>query len=96
MAIVTGATTPEAKRDVAAVEGYLDASMAQDPERAARHVADGFLVRFTGGRVFTDASGPTSFNKARYKWVKKRIERYDVVPGDGETIVYSTGLLYGE
>lgn len=96
MAHIIGATTPEAKRDVAAVEAYLEASMAQDPERASRYIAEGFRVTFTGGRVFTDASGPTSFNKARYGWVKKRIERYEVVTGANETIVYSLGFLYGE
>jgi hypothetical protein len=32
----------------------------------------------------------------RYKWVKKKMERTDVAPGDGETVVYNTGTLYGE
>jgi hypothetical protein len=42
------------------------------------------------------------FNASRYKWVKKRIERTEVViatPEEiarGETIVYSLGTLYGE
>ncbi len=84
-------------RDLEAVKAYLDATMAPDPVRAARHVAPGFTVRFTGGRVFRTPEGPTSFNAARYRWVKKRIERYDVVPGEGgETIVYSLGTLHGE
>jgi len=83
-------------RDLQAVKDYLDASMAPDPLRAARHVAPGFLCRFTGGREFHAPDGPAAFNKARYKWVRKRIERYDVVPGADETIVYSLGHLYGE
>lgn len=88
---------PEAEHDLAAVKAYLDASMAPDPVRAATYVAKGFVARFTGGRVFDSPSGPTGFNAVRYRWVKKRIERYDVVPGgtDG-TIVYSLGYLYGE
>lgn len=88
--------TTQSDKDLQAVKDYLDASMAQDPERAARHVATPFLVRFTGNRHFDAPSGPTSFNAARYKWVKKRIERYDVVAGEGETIIYSLGYLYGE
>lgn len=83
------------ERDLQAVKDYLEASMAPDPVRAAKHVAPGFICRFTGHRVFDTPSGPTGFNAARYKWVKKRIERYDVVPGERETIVYSLGYLYG-
>lgn len=85
------------ERDLEAVKAYLNATMAQDPEHAARYVAPGFTVRFTGGRLFHAPDGPTGFNAARYKWVKKRIERYDVMPGEGgETVIYSLGYLYGE
>lgn len=83
-------------RDLQAVKDYLAASMAPDPELAATFLAPGFLCRFTGNRVFHTAAGPTGFNANRYKWVKKRIERYDVMAGDGETIIYSLGYLYGE
>lgn len=84
------------ERDLQAVKDYLAASMAPDPVRAATYVAAGFTCRFTGNRLFDTPSGPTSFNAARYKWVKKRIERYDVVPGETETIIYSLGYLHGE
>lgn len=86
-------------RDVEAVRNYLDASMAPDPERAASFVSPDFVARFTGGRVFRSPSGPTGFNAVRYRWVKKRIERTEVVEledGAEETIVYSLGTLYGE
>lgn len=85
----------QADRDLQTVKDYLEASMAPDPVRAARHVAPEFLCRFTGNRHFDTPSGPTGFNAARYQWVKKRIERYDVVPGETETIIYSLGYLYG-
>ncbi len=85
-----------AKANLEAVKNYLEASMAPDPVRAATFVAKDFVCRFTGNRVFDKPSGPTSFNATRYKWVKKRIERYDVVPGEDETIIYSIGYLYGE
>lgn len=87
----------DAASDLEAVKSYLEASMKPDPVRAASFVAPGFVARFTGGRVFDSPSGPTGFNAVRYRWVKKRIERYDVVPGGPEgTVIYSLGYLYGE
>lgn len=83
------------EKDLQAVKDYLAASMAPDPVLAATFVAPGFTCRFTGGRVFDTPSGPTGFNAARYAWVKKRIERYDVVPAGEQTIVYSLGYLHG-
>ncbi|MDQ0458008.1 nuclear transport factor 2 family protein [Rhizobium paknamense] len=84
-----------ARKDLEAVKAYLEASMAPDPVRAATYVSQKFLCRFTGNRVFDTPSGPTGFNAQRYQWVKKRIERYDVVEGEEETIIYSLGYLYG-
>ena len=53
-------------------------------------------ITFTGGRKYRHPRETTAFNAKRYKWVKKKMERTDVVPGDGETIVYNLGTLYGE
>lgn len=82
--------------DAALVRDFLEASMAPDPERAATYMAEDVRIVFTGGRPFSHPSGPTGFNAMRYAWVKKRMERFDVAPGDGETVVYSVGTLYGE
>jgi ketosteroid isomerase-like protein len=82
--------------DAALVRDFLVASMAPDPERAASYMAPDVEITFTGGRVFSHPSGPTDFNARRYRWVKKRMERFDIAPGDGETVVYSVGTLYGE
>jgi len=82
--------------DAALVRDFLEASMAPDPERAATFMADDVVITFTGGRVFAHPREPTAFNARRYKWVKKRMERFDVAPGEGETVVYSVGTLYGE
>lgn len=82
--------------DADIVRLYLEASMEPDPVKAALYVADPVEIVFTGGRIFDDPSGPTSFNARRYKWVKKNMERFDVCPGEGETIIYSIGTLYGE
>ena len=61
----------------------LEATLGQPDQRA-------------GGREFDHPRGPTGFNARRYRWVKKKMDRFDVCPGADETIVYSVGTLYGE
>jgi hypothetical protein len=78
------------------VERFLAASMVPDPETAARYIAADLRITFTGGREYRHPSETAAFNASRYKWVKKAMERTDVVPGNGETIVYNLGTLYGE
>jgi ketosteroid isomerase-like protein len=80
------------------VEEFLDASMVPDPVRARTYMAPDVKITFTGGRKFDDPSGTAAFNAARYRVVKKKFERTDVVAGGtaDETIVYNTGTLYGE
>lgn len=85
----------DTQRDAAIVTAYLEASMVPDPERAAAYMAPEIEIVFTGARVFRHPRGVTAFNAGRYAWVKKRMERLDVVPGDGATTVYSLGTLYG-
>lgn len=80
------------------VEAFLEASMVPDPVRARTYMAADVRITFTGGRKFDDPSGTAAFNAARYRLVKKKFERTDVVAGgtEDETIVYNTGTLYGE
>ena len=78
------------------VDEYLRVLMLPDPVAARRFIAPDLRIRFTGGRAMKDPSECTAFNAARYKWVKKKMERTDVVAGEGETIVYNLGTLYGE
>lgn len=87
-------TAAEAARDI--VLAYLEASMVPDPETAARYVADGVRITFTGAREFGHPREVTAFNAGRYRWVKKRMERVDVAPHPDRTVVYSLGTLYGE
>jgi ketosteroid isomerase-like protein len=75
---------------------YLEASMKPDPETAAGYVDENVVITFTGGRVFDHPAGPTSFNQHRYRWVKKRLGRFDECRGEDGVIVYSLGTLYGE
>lgn len=80
------------------VEDFLDASMIPDPVRARAYMAPDVKITFTGGRKFDDPAGTAAFNATRYRSVKKKFERTDVVAGgtDDETVVYNTGTLYGE
>ena len=80
------------------VEEFLDASMIPDPVRARTYMAPDVKITFTGGRKFDDPAGTAAFNAARYRVVKKKFERTDVVAGgtDEETVVYNTGTLYGQ
>jgi hypothetical protein len=78
------------------VERFLEASMVPDPETAARYIASDLKITFTGGRKYSHPRETAGFNAKRYRWVKKRMERTDVVPGASETIVYNLGTLYGE
>lgn len=80
------------------VDEYLRILMIPDPASASRFVSPDLQIRFTGGRRMTAPAQCAQFNAARYKWVKKRIERTEVVAGGTpeETVVYSLGTLYGE
>lgn len=90
-------TTPSRSEEAARiVDAFLEASMRPDPELAATFMAPGVRIVFTGGRVFSHPREATAFNAGRYRWVKKRIERNDVAPGEVETIVYNLGTLHGE
>lgn len=90
------AANDETNEAASIVERFLIASMVPDPQTAATYIADNLAITFTGGRKYKHPSETAAFNAGRYKWVKKKMERTDVVPGRGETIVYNLGTLYGE
>jgi hypothetical protein len=97
MPLSAAAPTPDATAEAAGiVERFLVASMVPDPETAASFMTPDVAITFTGGRTFKHPRETTAFNAMRYKWVKKKMERTDVSPGSGETVVYNTGTLYGE
>ncbi len=81
----------------AIVDEFLRLVMIPDPQAAAAFVASDIRIRFTGNRPMTHPSQTSAFNAGRYAWVKKRIERTEVVAGgtDEETVVYSLGTLHG-
>ena len=80
------------------VDEFLRLVMIPDPTSARRFVAPGLRIRFTGNRAMSDPAECTAFNAARYRWVRKRIERTETVAGGGAdgAVVYSLGTLYGE
>ena len=90
------AATDETVQAADIIERFLIASMVPDPQTAARYISDELRITFTGGRKYRHPRETAAFNAKRYKWVKKKMERTDVVPGNGETIVYNLGTLYGE
>jgi hypothetical protein len=95
-------TVPTTAAEV--VDEFLRLIMIPDPEAARRYTAAPLRIRFTGGRAMSDPAECTAFNRSRYKWVKKRIERTETVGRvsgngvavDGEEVVYSIGTLHGE
>lgn len=80
------------------VDEYLRLLMIPDPAAASAFIAPDLRIRFTGNRAMKHPSECSAFNAQRYAWVKKRIERTEVVAGGSaeETVVYSLGTLYGE
>jgi hypothetical protein len=92
----TVASLDQADEAAAVVEAFLHASMVPDPQTAARYIADDLAITFTGGRKYHHPRETAAFNAKRYRWVKKKMERTDVVPGERETVVYNLGTLYGE
>lgn len=80
------------------VNEYLRLHMIPDPASARAFVAHDMEIRFTGNRLMHDPAECSAFNAARYRWVKKRIEKTEVVASSApeETVVYSLGSLYGE
>ena len=89
---------PDAATADFVVNEFLRLVMIPDPAAASRYVSPDLRIRFTGARAMRKPAECTAFNAARYRWVKKRIERTDVVAGGSnvETVVYSLGTLYGE
>ena len=92
--------TPSTAAEI--VDEFLRLVMIPDPDAARRYTAPGLRIRFTGNRPMNDPADTTAFNKSRYRWVKKRIERTETVmrapgvsAGEGD-VVYSLGTLHGE
>lgn len=93
MADAAGSPDPEAVRGM--ILDFLEKQMAGRFDEVAHRVAPDCEIVFSGGRKFASAADITAFNAKRYARVRKRMERTDVAPGEGCTVVYSIGCLYG-
>jgi hypothetical protein len=79
------------------VKNFLDTMAARDLPAARAMLAPGFAMTFPGGARFTTLEELVAWAKPRYRWVKKKYERFDESrAADEETIVYCYGTLYGE
>lgn len=90
--------TPPTLDPAALVDEYLRILMIPDPAGVQRLISPELRIRFTGGRAMRAPAECAAFNAGRYRWVRKRIERTEVVAGGTpeHTVVYSLGTLYGE
>jgi len=79
------------------IDEYLRILMIPDPAGVRHFVSPDLRIRFTGGRRMHHPGDTSAFNATRYAWVKKKIERTEVVSGGTPecTVVYSLGTLYG-
>ena len=91
-------STPPAHDPAALVDEYLRILMIPDPAGVQRLISPQLRIRFTGGRAMREPAECAAFNASRYRWVRKRIERTEVVAGGTPecTVVYSVGTLHGE
>ncbi len=81
----------------ALVKTYLETMEARDLARATAMLAPDFAMVFPGPVRFTALADVVAWAKPRYRWAKKRYERFDEMPeAGGETIVYCFGTLHGE
>jgi len=78
------------------VRAFLEAMERRDLAAARAFLADDFAMLFPGGARFTRLEDLVAHGAGRYRWVKKRFERFDEAPLEGGSVVYCFGTLYGE
>jgi hypothetical protein len=78
------------------VDGYLQLCEDRDLETAARYLAPGVRMQFPGGEEYGSLAEMVASSGGRYRWVRKRRDRFAVGTLDGGTTVTSIGTLYGE
>lgn len=78
------------------VRAFLEAMERRDLAAARAFLADDFAMLFPGAARFTRLEDLVAHGAGRYRWVKKRFERFDEAPLEGGSVVYCFGTLYGE
>lgn len=59
-------------------------------------LAPGFWMEFPGPVRFTELEQLVAWSKPRYRSIGKTYERFESVPGDGQTVVWCSGRLHGQ
>lgn len=95
---MTADTPAEPSDDPAAalVRRFLDAMERRDLEGARALLAPGFTMTFPGGARFEGLEDLVAWAAPRYRFVRKRYDRFDVAPAPDGTAVYCFGTLEGE
>lgn len=86
------------EKDVAqTVRDFLGAMERRDLPAARAMLAPGFSMLFPGGARIDTLERLVEWARERYRSARKSYERFDVVPGAGDTtVVYCFGTLHGE
>jgi hypothetical protein len=95
-----GTASPGASPDAsprAIVESFLRSLEARDLAAAAALLRPGARMTFPGGNVFHRLEDLVAWSGPRYRFVRKRFDRFDEIDlGGGRAIVYCLGTLSGE
>lgn len=76
---------------------YLSLMEERNLEEASRYLSPGARLIFPGGKVYSSLQEVALAARERYRWVKKRIDRWDVMHlPRGDAVVYCLGTLHGE
>ncbi len=78
------------------VNRYLQLCEDRELDAAGRLLSPAVRLEFPGGRVYSSLSDMATASKDRYRWVRKRRDRFAVGDLDGRSTVTSIGRLYGE
>lgn len=81
---------------VEVVERFLRLAEERRLEEAEALLAPGALLVFPGSRRYDTLQEMVADARGRYRWVRKRIERWDVITETERAIVFCIGTLYGE
>jgi len=87
---------PPADPAACLVRRFLDAMERRDLDAARRLLAPDFAMTFPGGVRFERLEDLVAWAAPRYRFVRKRYERFDAAPGPDGTAVYCFGTLEGE
>lgn len=88
--------TPPTDPAAALVRRFLDAMERRDLDAARSLLAPDFAMTFPGGARFERLEDLVAWAAPRYRFVRKRYERFDAAAGPDGTAVYCFGTLEGQ